>query len=239
MSNDDLPIIYAHRGASASHPENSVAAFRAASEQRSDWVELDVRLTVDGALVVHHDAHYGDGRPIWHTPSGERPRGVPLLVEALDACVGMGVNVEIKNTPGDLGGDDVPHDVVVAEAVLEALSARRGTGEDQEVLVSSFDEVTLTRVRGEDPDVPTGLLVFDLATDAAAPERAAAAGDAAIHPWDPFVDAALVGRCTELGLAVNVWTVDDPERIRQLADLGVAGIITNRPAEARAVLEGR
>ncbi len=71
------------------------------------------------------------------------------------------------------------------------------------------------------PAIPTAYLVFDLSADPTIPERAAAAGDVAVNPWDPLVDAAFMAqRCDELGLQVNAWTVDDPMRIVELARLG-------------------
>lgn len=227
MSTPARPLIYAHRGASADHPENTLPAFRGAAEQGSDWVELDVHLAADGALVICHDAHYPDGREIWTTPSSERPATVPLLGDALDACAGMGVNIEIKvPRPG----------TDVAELVVAVVADRRAVGIDQEICISSFDEATLERVRSTGPSVDTAQLLFDLSADPAAVERAADAGAVAINPWDPFVDRQLVQRCAELGLQVNPWTVDDRDRIVELAALGVDGIITNTPALARSYL---
>lgn len=227
MSPSARPLIYAHRGASADHAENTLPAFRGAGEQGSDWVELDVHVSADDALVVCHDAHFADGREIWSTPAHERPPTVPLLAEALDACAGMGVNIEIKVArPGTR----------VAELVVELVAARRSGGGGQEICISSFDEATLDEVRALDPGLPTAQLLFDLSADPGAVERAAAAGAVGINPWDPFVDAELVRRCASLGLAVTPWTVDDRERIVELAALGVDGIITNTPALARSYL---
>lgn len=239
MTNDPTPAIWAHRGASGDHPENTREAFVGAREQGADWVELDVRLTRDGNLVVSHDAFYSDGRGVWATPVDERPADVLLLDDALAACEGMGVNVEIKNSPGDLGdasepGDGaVPHDLEVADAVIEVVTAS-----PVRVLVSSFDEPTLERVRSLRPQLETGFLVFDLNADPHLPERAAEAGDVAVHPWDPFVDEAFVERCRNLGLRINPWTVDDEARIRELTRLGVDALITNYPARTRLVLGG-
>lgn len=212
-------------------------AFSGARTQGADWVELDVRISSDGALVVHHDPIYPDGSVVATTPAGRRPAHVPLLHEALEACEGMGVNVEIKNTPGDLG-PEVPHGLEVADRVVELVVDRRGSGQDQPILVSSFDELTLARVREGGAGIETGLLVWDLHNDPDAVQRAADCGDVAINPWDPFVDEEFMARCTQLGLRVNAWTVDDPERIARLAELGVHGIITNVPAVALRVLEG-
>ena len=118
MSSLRRPNIVAHRGASAAHPENTVEAFLGARAEGADWVELDVRLSGDGHLVVHHDPWYHGGLGVATSPAEARPASVPVLHEALDACAGMGVNVEIKNSPGDLG-EGVEHDLVVADLVSE------------------------------------------------------------------------------------------------------------------------
>ena len=186
MSEQGELLIIGHRGASADHPENTVEAFVGAREQGADWVELDVRQASDGSLIVHHDPWYRDGRTIWDTAGDERPPEVPLLDQALDACAGMGVNVEIKNSPGDLGGDHVPHGLEVADSVTGLLAARAAAGVQEEVLVSCFDWPTLERVRARDQALATGFLVFDLNALPDAPERAAEAGHRALHPWDPL-----------------------------------------------------
>jgi len=241
MSESEPVLVCAHRGASAAHPDNTISAFEGARVEGADWVELDVRLTKDGALVVSHDAVYADGRGVWATPSTERPGSVVLLDAALDACSGMGVNVEIKNSPGDLGqqdGNPLAQDLAVCDLVVGLLARRADDSGTvaQEIVVSSFDEATLARVRSLQPRLDTAYLVFDLSRDPGLPERAAAAGDVAVNPWDRLVDERFVRRCDALGLAVNVWTVDDPDRICELARMGVAAIITNQPANARAAL---
>lgn len=234
-------LIIAHRGASADHQENTEEAFLGAVAQMADWVELDVRLTAEGALIVHHDPWYHDERTVWDTPLSEVPTGVIELERALDVCGRgarpLGVNVEIKNTPGDLGGEHVPHGLEVADRVVELLASRRAAGIEEEILVSSFDAATIDRVRHLDGP-PTAQLVFDLHGWPDAPESTARRGHQALHPWDPFVDADLVRRTESLGLRLNTWTVDDPQRIRELAGLGVGGIVTNTPARARAALGG-
>ena len=144
MSTLRMPFIIAHRGASAAHPENTLEAFVGALAEGADWVELDVRLSGDGQLVVHHDAWYSDGLGIAACSADARPASVPLLAEALDACAGMGVNIEIKNSPGDLGDEGPEHGLEVAELVV-SLVTERGSG--QSIQVSSFDEPTLARSR--------------------------------------------------------------------------------------------
>lgn len=231
-------LIYGHRGASADHAENTVAAFEGARRQGADGVELDVRLAADGSLIVHHDAWYRDGRTVWDTPASERPAEVPTLSESLDACAGLRVNVEIKNLDGDLG-EGVRWSLDAVHAVVELLRSRRSTGAGDDVLVSSFCERSLDLVRELEPGVPTGFLVLDLNSDARAPERAAGNGHTALHPWDPFVGPELVGRCRDLGLDVNTWTVDEHDRFQDLALLGVDGVITNVPGAAARALGRR
>ncbi|HLU41847.1 MAG TPA: glycerophosphodiester phosphodiesterase, partial [Microthrixaceae bacterium] len=72
-------LVIAHRGASADHRENTIEAFHGAREQGADWVELDVRRSADGALVVHHDPVYADGRTVARVAADDRPDHVPLL----------------------------------------------------------------------------------------------------------------------------------------------------------------
>ncbi len=208
----------AHRGASAHHPENTIAAFRAAAEAGADMVELDVRATVDSRLAVYHDACLPDGRPISDVGVGELPPTVPLLGDALDACAGVLVNVEIKS--GD-GSTDLA-DLVVA------LVARQSRGAD--VLVSSFDWETIGRVRSLDPELATAYVVARPPDRVV--ERVTAAGHRALHPWCGFVTEQLIRRCHDAGLAVNCWTCDDPGRMVELAGWGIDGICTNDPALA-------
>jgi glycerophosphoryl diester phosphodiesterase len=211
-------LVIAHRGASAAFPENTVEAFRGAAALGADWVELDVHATADGALAVHHDAHLPGGGRLQNLTFAELPETVPTLAEALDACAGMGVNIEIKDGSAD--------------AVVALLDERGGR---DEVLVSSFDPQTVARVRALAPHVPTALLVTEVPPDAVA--RVVEAGHAALHPYDTFVDAGLVAACHEAGVAVNVWTVDDPARMAELVGFGVDGLCTNVPDVARKLVD--
>ena len=106
---DVRPLVVAHRGASHDRLENTVEAFAEARVQGAEWVELDVRLSADDVLMVHHDAHYADGRLVREVWAADAPDHVPNLAEAFEACEGMGVNVEVKNLPGA-----PPHGCVVS-----------------------------------------------------------------------------------------------------------------------------
>lgn len=225
-------LVLAHRGASADYPENTIAAFRGAAEQGADGVELDVRLTANGDLVVHHDPSYPDGATVWSTPLEDAPDGTVTLAAALDACAGL-VNVEIKNSPGDLG-EGTPYSFDVVDAVAELVLERRRAGNPERILVSSFDEPTLTHLVANHSGIDAALLGYDLSEAAVA--AAAAAGFAAMHPWDGMVDPAAVERVLGAGMALNTWTIDDPERMAQLAGMGVSAIVTNVPLLAKAVI---
>ena len=150
-----MTLVIAHRGASVGARQNTTEAFRRARQLGADWVELDVRRTVDDVLVAHHDAHLPDGRLVARTPLDELPGWVPPLAEALEACEGMGVVVEIKNDPAEVGYDG---DNTISVAVAGLVSAYRPY---DEVMISSFNSATVGRIRQVDSRLPTALLMFD------------------------------------------------------------------------------
>ncbi len=227
-----VPLVYGHRGASADAPENTLAAFALARAQGADGVELDVRRCRDGDMALHHDAVLGDGRRIVELTRADLPESSCTLAEALDVCEPMAVNIEIKNVPIDPDHDP---ECLLADRVVALLHERGGR---DRVIVSSFGLATVDRVRAVDPSIPTGLLTFVDPIGPEAIELAARHGHQAIHPHVATVDAAYVALAHDHGLAVNVWTVDDPDRMRELASWGVDGIVTNVPAVAVAALRG-
>ena len=226
-----MTLVIAHRGASAAHPENTLAAFAGARALGADWVELDVRRTVDDDLVILHDASLPSGALVMDTSRADLHDDVPSLAAALDACEGMGVNIEIKNHPVDPDHDPT---MVVAKGVVAEIQRRAA---HDHVLVSCFDLDTVDAVKALDPTIPTAFLVLDPAGGEAVDE-AAAHGHQALHPWVPFVDEALIARAHAAGLTLNTWTIDDPERIVELAAWGIDGIVTNVPDVARTALDG-
>ena len=234
---NDSTQVWGHRGASAHAPENTGEAFRLAREQGADGVELDVRRTRDGALVIHHDAVTGSGRIIVEHTAEEIRRlepGMLTLEEAMAACSGMVVNVEIKNTPGD---PDYSESEEQAPAVVGWLSA---AGATQNVVVSSFNPATIDRVRALDPGLATAQLLLPWQDPIAEMPGVVGRGHRGINPsihsagdMTELVDAARAHR-----LWVTLWTVDDPQEIREAAAAGVNAIITNDPAAARETLRG-
>ena len=224
------PLVYGHRGASAAAPENTVEAFALARALGADGVELDVRRCRDAALVLHHDAALPDGRILVETGRADLPATLPDLAQALDACTDLIVNIEIKNLPDE---PDFDPDRAVVDAVVALLDER---GRRDRVLVSSFHLATVDRVKALDPEIATGFLTVIDPMPLDGIRLAAEHGHDAIHPHDYTVDDAVVDAAKEAGLLVNVWTVDDPDRIRGLAAMGVDGIVTNVPDVARQVL---
>lgn len=223
--------VIAHRGASAAAAENTVEAFALARRLGADWVELDARRTLDRAIVVAHDAVLADGRVIVETRAADLPGSMATLAEALDACDGMGVNIEIKNVPVD---PDFDPDESVATRVVAEIQHRANHAD---VLVSSFHLPTIDRVLALDASIPTAFLVIRADDPPRLADLTRRHGHGALHPWDPLVTAPLVGAAHDRGLAVNVWTVDDPARMAELIAIGVDGIVTNVPDVARRVVD--
>jgi glycerophosphoryl diester phosphodiesterase len=240
---DARALVLGHRGASADAPENTLAAFRLAMEQGADGVELDVWRCATGEVVVAHDEDLSrvGGTPLripdaplralrevdvgaW---KGARFRGerVPLLAEVLEALPGAVVNVELKSRGRDLA---------LAQAAAEVIW-RAGAG--GRVVVSSFDWRLLAAFRLASPDVATGLL-FE---GSRAWRLRLWAGllslrPAAVHPDRALATEARVRAWAARGLAVNVWTVDDPGEAARLSGAGAAAVISNVPGRIRAAL---
>ncbi len=199
-----------HRGASAVAPENTVAAFTRARELGADGVELDVRRTADGVLIVHHDPAVRDVGLIASLSFADLRAARPQLAtlrEALDACRGLVVNAEVKCLPWE---PDADTDGSVMRATIDAVRAHDGM-----MVVSSFDIAAVDRARAEAPDLATAWLTHgQLTPDGVAARDAGADGIAHAH---------------HAGVLVGVWTVDDPRAARTLADAGADIIITNAP----------
>lgn len=223
------PAVIAHRGSSGHAPENTVAAFRLAVEQDADGIELDVRRTADGQLVVHHDARLPDGRAIIELTVEQLPAHVPDLTAALDACAGAWVNLEIKNDERD---PDFDPDRRLATDVAELLAARPETPDRW--LISSFDLATVDTVRAIAPGLPTAFLVLE--TTPATIAAAIDGGHRALHPWVAALDRAALDAAHAAGLQINAWTCNDEERMRELIVWGIDGICTDLPDVARRLL---
>ena len=211
----------AHRGASKAARENTVEAFRLAGELGADGVELDVRRTADGVLVVHHDCRLPDGRVIAAAGHADLPEHVPTLAAALDACVGMWVNVEVKNDPTE---PDLDESESIADETVAHLIARN---EDERWVISCFRMETIDRCHTLAPNIRTAWLCGSVPADVAA--VLVGKGHRALHPKVNQLTRATVDECHAAGLQVNTWTCDDPARMAELIEWGIDGICTNVP----------
>ena len=236
VSSDLHPLILGHRGASVSAPDNSLQAYSLAVAANADGIELDVRRTADHAMILHHDAAADPpGRFVDLTFDEIRASApeVPTLDEMLAVTGDLLLDVEIKNSERDPDFDPNHRlaDQVVAWIHTHELHARS--------IVSSFNWDTVARVRLLDPLIPTGQLIAGLGTMEGQVAAVAARGHEWILPANPMLGtnpAEQIAIAHAQGLRVMVWTVDDPERMVELAAANIDGIITNDPALAHDTL---
>ena len=215
--------IFAHRGLHLVEPENTIASFLEAKAVGADGVELDVRRTRDGALVVHHDAEIKGCGLICELDCRDLPRSVPTLSDAMIALDGLVVNVEIKNSPEEA---DFDGSGALASRVVSEL---RDAKYLDSVIISSFDLDTCAVVRSLEPDLAVGwLLDWKLPTMPLLIE-AARQRFSAVHPHFRHVTPEFMAAARELGLAVNTWTVNSPEDLTKMLNLEVDAIISDDP----------
>lgn len=232
------PVIFAHRGASAHAPENTLAAFELALTQNADAIELDVKLSADGRAVVIHDptvdrttgSHgrvkdlsleqlrsLNAGRNFSERSDGEK---IPLLEEVFEALGKRTfINVELTNysTPRDL----------LVETVCMLV---KQFGLQQHVMFSSFFASNLSKARLYLPEVPRGLLAFDGWLGSWARSFGFNFGKyQALHPYLKDVTSQQVQRVHRLNRRIHVWTVNAAEDMRRLFHWGVDGIFTDDP----------
>ncbi len=229
--------IIAHRGASADAPENTLAAMALALEQGADAIELDVHC-VEGELVVIHDRyldHTTSGQGLVHNATlaqlasldaggGQR---IPTLWQVLQCIAGRcDLNIELKG----LG---------TAEPLLPLLArAEQSLGfRPEQWLISSFHHPMLAQVKAARPEIKIGALLEGCPLHYA--EVVDALGAHSIHLSANFLDAELLADSRRRGARVYVYTVDRPEEVAEMLELGVDGIFTNHPARSRALCQSR
>jgi glycerophosphoryl diester phosphodiesterase len=222
--------VVGHRGAMGHSPENTMASFERALELGADWIELDVHLSRDGALIVIHDETLerttnGRGLVRDHTlaelralDAGQGER-IPTLDEVLRWARqrNIMVDIEIKNAPIYYDG--------IEERVVGVLDETRMT---ERVIVISFDHAASRRVKQLEPRVVTGVLYSCRPLDGGVGLARAANADAVLPHWS-FVTTEDVNLAHNAGLAVAPWATSDPAALRGLIEAGVDAIATNHP----------
>jgi glycerophosphoryl diester phosphodiesterase len=219
---DAGPLVVAHRGAWGLSPQNSLAAFEEAVQLGCDAIELDVRRTLDGRVVVVHDARSGV-RPIAKLTHEElqtraRHRHAPALEEVLELVAGrIGVDVELKEDGY----------VEQAMAIVEHHLV------PEQYVVTSFRDAVLPTVKRSAPATRTGLLLSPNRQLGQLPRRVADTRVDFLAPHARLARAGLLGWATARELPCWVWTVNDRRALRLLArDPRVAAVITDRPDRA-------
>lgn len=241
-----MTLVWAHRGAPAERPENTLPSFRRALELGADALETDVHLSADGHVVVSHDP---DGRrtagvdqAIRATPlrelqswdagrafvdaRGARPftgQGyrIPTLEELLVELPPVRLNVDLKS-----------EEPALAERFI-ALARRHGA--EDRLIAASFSSRTLRRLRAlgwrGESSLARGefLLAWLLPRPFARPRGTRAQIPTHFGPW-PLATRRTVDKLHELGLSVDYWTINEPERARALVELGADGVMTDDPA---------
>lgn len=217
------PLVIAHRGASAYEPENTLRAVERALELGADLIELDVRLSRDGHVVVIHDERVDrttNGKGYVKDMTLDDLKGldaglgekIPTLGKVLDLVKGRaGLIVEIK----------APEAV---EKVVQTIEEKRMV---REAIVSSFDPHAVKRVKELNSDIKTCVLCSFHPLEAI---RLTLKARAEILYLDHrYIDTDAVVEAHKHGLTIYSWATDDPNEAKRLIKIGVDGITTNKP----------
>ncbi|KZE38506.1 hypothetical protein AV656_06265 [Bhargavaea cecembensis] len=228
--------IFAHRGASGSRPENTMAAFRKAAELPIDGVEFDIHLSSDGVPVVIHDETVdrttdGSGyvkdltlNELKRLSAGCRfadeysDERIPTLREVLELFRDKPhrLNIELKS------------DVFPYPGMREKVIAMvREFGIADRVILSSFDHVTLEAAKREAPDIETGMLFVEILADA--PASAARIRADALHPAMPFAVREPGRLAAAKGAVLRVYTVNEAKHALMVREAGARAIFTDYP----------
>jgi len=241
------PYFFAHRGASAHAPENTIEAFQLALKQGAKIIEFDVKLSADKHVVVIHDQTVdrttdGKGKVnhltlaqlkefdagFWFDDKFKSVR-IPTLDEVFEIFgKKLFMNVELTNYA-------TPVDGLVDKVAMLV----KKHGMEKRVIFSSFYPTNLIRAKRLLPDVPRGQLVFPGKAGWWQRLWGGLIDVQANHPYTSDVTGASVAEAHRRRRLVHVWTVNSPEDMRQLCNLGVDGFFTDDPLVAKEVLAGQ
>jgi glycerophosphoryl diester phosphodiesterase len=236
------PLAFAHRGGAGDWPENTMPAFEGAVELGYRWVETDAHVTADGVCLAFHDERLDrvtdrEGliaelsyREVRQARVGGR-EPIPLLEDLLGTFTQLRVNIDPKHD----GAVDALAAVIERTGATDRVCI--GSFSDDRIarlqrrlgaaLCTSLGPKAVAKLRGGSFGLPTGSL-----------EGACAQVPHKVRGVT-VTDRRFVARAHALGLQVHVWTIDDPDEMHHLLDLGVDGIMTDRPAVLRDVLRDR
>lgn len=248
----------AHRGASAAAPENTLAAFREGIEMNSDLIETDVQRSKDGELVLMHDTNLARTTDVEQVFPDRAPwkvseftyaemqkldagswksaeyagEPIPTLAQAIEAIrpSRAGLLLEIK-APDLYPGIEAE----VAEEMRTFPGYVESAVAADRLVIQSFSFDSMRRYAALEPDVPVGLL----GTPAVDQLPALAEFADQVNPHHKSVDASYVEAVHAAGMDCLVWTVDAPADMNRAVDLGVDGVITNKPDVLEQVLRER
>ena len=239
------PLVWAHRGASAYAPENTMASFEKAVTQRADGIELDIQLTRDDRIVVIHDetlerTSTGTGWVKDYTLSELRafdyryakkfpdaPRmEIPTMEEVFELIKPTDLTINIELKTGVVFYPDL-------EGKILRMTERYGM--EDRVIYSSFNHYTIQKIRLMDPQAKTGLLYSDGYIDM--PSYGRRLGVNALHPAIYNLQYPdYMKNCAANGLDVNVWTINKKDYMKLCIEMGVHALITNYPDRARKMI---
>ncbi|MEO6067184.1 MAG: glycerophosphodiester phosphodiesterase [Gemmatimonadota bacterium] len=219
--------IIAHRGASGHAFENSLSAFTLAKKLRADGVELDVHVTFDGVLLVHHDGAVPgvgtigdlphDAFLTYRLPNGEP---IPTLGQVLEELGPFQVWIEVKTLPPRWDA--------------RLLQVMRAGPSPERYAIHGFDHRIVARLGRQAPLLRRGVLQACYPLDLLAP--LAAAGADTLWQETSLIDRAMVERLHGAGKRLIAWTANDPVEIERLVALGVDGICGNYPERIREAM---
>lgn len=228
--------VLAHRGFSGNYPENTMLAFTKAIEAGADGIELDIHESSDGKLVIIHDENLvrttGVDALVSDLPLSEltRIRASKTKDDMFDAFIpsfeefcdfasrnSFVTNVEIKT-----------NNTWYQDIERKAVDMIKAFGIEDRIIFSSFNWISVMRAKQIAPEIPCGFLYEDRRHGLLA-AQAKEAGIQFLHPDYNLLDAKVVEECRKNGIGLNVWTINDKERMQQLIDWNVDSAISNYP----------
>ncbi len=240
IDDQDHVEIIGHRGASGLAPENTLAAFQRAIDDKADWIELDVQENADDIVVVAHDSDFmkvaGNNTKVWDATTedlrnidigswfGPEFSGqlVPTLREVLEMAKGeIGVVIELKY---------YGHDRDLESRVVDVVEE---TEMSSNIKIMSLKRSGLRKAKELRPNWPHGLLNTTSLGDLTSLDLDFLALNSIAASW------AMINTAHKHGMDIYVWTVNDPVQMSVMMSRGVDGIITDNPALVRKVLELR